>query len=146
MKEVRDYSKEEIDRIRNEMQKFAKALDDRFDRYKPMIEGTQDKLRAGSIEQHLEIERVKDEVVRITENYKKDMSLHREDTDQVMMKLLKQIKEVQTVAIGGSGTGLGGGEIKQDTVVNILVRIELLEQEMRSLKNQFESSMQERNG
>ena len=46
-------------------------------------------MRAGSIEQHLEIERVKDEVVRITENYKKDISLHREDTDQVMMKLLK---------------------------------------------------------
>ena len=30
--------------------------------------------------------------------------------------------------------------------MNILVRIELLEQEMRSLKNQFETSQHERNG
>ena len=58
--------------------------------------------------------------------------MHREDTDQVMMKLLKQIKDLQTLNVGG---GLGS-DIKQDTVVNILVRIELMEQELRSLKNQ----------
>ena len=62
------------------------------------------------------------------------MKLHREDTDQVMMKLLKQIKDLQTINVGGGG-GTLGGDIKQDTVVNILVRIELMEQEIRSIKN-----------
>ena len=51
-----------------------------------------------------------------------------------MMKLLKQIKELQTLSVGG-GSGSLTSEVKQDTVVNILVRIELIEQEIRSLKN-----------
>ena len=51
------------------------------------------------------------------------------------MKLLKQIKELQTLSVGG-GSGSLTSEVKQDTVVNILVRIELIEQEIRSLKNQ----------
>ena len=78
---------------------------------------------------------MKNEVVNVTENYRKEMKLHREDTDQVMMKLLKQIKDLQTLNVGGSGGSLGG-DIKQGTLVNILVRIELMEQEIRSLKNQ----------
>ena len=47
----------------------------------------------------MEIERVKDEVVKVQENYDKGMKQHKEDTDQVMMKLLKQIKEESLMRI-----------------------------------------------
>ena len=81
----------------------------------------------------MEIEKVKNEIINVQEDYEKGMKQHKEDTDQVMMKLLKQIKDLQTLSIGGSG--LAGSDIKQDTVVNILVRIELIENEIRNLKN-----------
>ncbi len=77
------------------------------------------------------LENTKDELFKLKEKVKKDFEQHKEDTDQVIMKLMEKMGEKYPSKVEDTLQP----EVKQQTIVNILVRIELLENEIRTLKN-----------
>ena len=125
------------------MQQFARVLDNRFS--EPQVQGGGRKSQGpGPIEMEFDIERMKDELFRLSEKFQKEMSQHREDTDNVVLKLMEKIEGVtqappDLIASHQQAHKAGGSvsepPVKQETIVNILVRIELLENEMRTQKN-----------
>ena len=158
-KDIRDYCREELEKVREEMQQFAKVLDDRFGTNAILIDGAGSHARnspervstgAHSIKVDLAIENLKDELFKLKERSKKQLDDHKEDIDQVVLKLIGHINNDTNM-----GTKLGRASLealkagqdigpnhsgkvsstKQETIVNILVRIEMLENDIRTLKN-----------
>lgn len=83
------------------------------------------------------VEHLKDELFKLKEKTKKDMDAHKEDTDQVILRLMNKIQggAEEELSVMQDTVPSGPANVKQETIVNILVRIELLENEIRTLKN-----------
>lgn len=83
------------------------------------------------------VEHLKDELFKLKEKTKRDMEAHKEDTDQVIMRLMNRIQggAADESSIIQDMVPAGPTNVKQETIVNILVRIELLENEIRTIKN-----------
>ena len=95
--QMRDYCKEEFDKVREEMQQLAKFLENRFSSDEIPIIGSEgfidlnplgDKKNrsgkgyiSGSIGTALAIDNLKEELIRIQDRFKKEMSSHREEID-----------------------------------------------------------------
>ena len=70
------------------MQQFAKVLDDRFGDDKIPQTRSSRKSAAGAIETEFALENLKEEIGRVQEKLKRDMDVHRENMDQVILKLM----------------------------------------------------------
>ena len=74
---------------------------------------------------------MKNEIAIKAEKMESQLNQHKEETDQLMMKMLKQMKDQQSTR---PFPEIRPTDIKQDTIVSILVRIEVIELELEKMR------------
>ena len=93
-KGIRDYAKEELDKVREEMQQFARVLDNRFSHitHDSLPKGSSKsstKSANGTIELEIGLENIRDEVFKLSERFHSEISQHKKEMDSVILNLME---------------------------------------------------------